>query len=60
MRGEEGRRQARLLEAERERSREEEEEEEAGGAKLKLIKDLQYKKREEENRKEEKLWTHSR
>lgn len=38
----------RLLEASRDRDRKEEkEEEEAGGAKLKLIKDLQYKRREE-------------
>lgn len=37
----------RLLEARRDRK----EEEEAGGAKLKLIKDLQYKRREERGKK---------
>lgn len=38
----------RLLEAWRDRK---EEEEEAGGTKLKLIKDLQYKRREEREKK---------
>lgn len=43
----------RLLEARRDRDRKKEE---AGGAQLKLIKDLQYKRREE---RKKKLWTHS-
>lgn len=52
--GEEGGRRVRLSEAHGDRDREEE----ARGAKLKLIKDLQYKKRKERAKKK-KLWTHS-